>query len=614
MGEAIRSGIPTLTMIDVLINAKDRPAELARVIESLENQTLRPHRVVIRDESKTPLLHDPRVYAAKCALADLGISCEYEHQVNSSGYGSCRFHILKKRKHPYTLVLDHDFILEPEGIERLMRDALTYPASFHTPISGDIYENYSLGKRKYVAKKVYQEVVACLLTKSEYIDRVKPFEFIEQNHQRFEYSLESVDRILTSRLVEFFGYGRVVPVACMHLIHTKSTEEKTKQINSTLSNILMERVHSYQLSGLLRHIIYGDQEDLCSDFSDVAELDTLSRSLDTLIRKPTRSLAFLLENRTILREKVINFLDHLDGASRILYLKELLGVSDPQLAFIALEKASSLRMQVDTVISPQHYRDDHYISALFGIKKVEDWQSSLDNDEFVMLWEESREKIHTPQKATPYFRHRLSHPDWQVRNISALMLGYLQDADAADLLLDHLDDPVYEVSLDCQEALTKLYHPTLASKVLHKLHNKSWIVKKHALNIMRAYKMKLPTAIVFSLLGDCLLVEESLLELLLDNYDKDYKPIVEHMLERRDNLQSYGLLLASYLPDFDLSRSFRESPPKDRYLLLYGLHRRGIFNKEITELALKDEDQTLRFLAKKCFNNLSTTMAVGQKE
>jgi GT2 family glycosyltransferase len=106
--------------LDVLIPTRNRPAALAFTLSGLAAQTAQGFRVVISDQSDTPVAEDALVATAVRILTHHGQRAEILRHVPRRGLAEQRQFLLEQAGHRYVLYLDDDVWLEPAAIETLV--------------------------------------------------------------------------------------------------------------------------------------------------------------------------------------------------------------------------------------------------------------------------------------------------------------------------------------------------------------------------------------------------------------------------------------------------------------------------------------------------------------
>lgn len=106
--------------LDVLIPTRDRPAALAVTLAGLAAQTVSGFRVVISDQSGTPVCADPLAAAALRILEHRGQPAELLRHVPARGLAEQRQFLLEQAGRRFALYVDDDVWLEPDAIEVLL--------------------------------------------------------------------------------------------------------------------------------------------------------------------------------------------------------------------------------------------------------------------------------------------------------------------------------------------------------------------------------------------------------------------------------------------------------------------------------------------------------------
>lgn len=129
---------PPTSGVSVIIPTKNRPVDLVNTVRSLFLQTVKPHELIIVDQTpgEQSVLAIRRLYAE--AEQDQS-HLIYLHEPKISGASMARNRAMDLATGEIWLFLDDDVILEPEFIEALLQTYEKYPAA--TGISG-IITNY----------------------------------------------------------------------------------------------------------------------------------------------------------------------------------------------------------------------------------------------------------------------------------------------------------------------------------------------------------------------------------------------------------------------------------------------------------------------------------------
>ncbi|GIH69944.1 glycosyltransferase family A protein [Sphaerimonospora thailandensis] len=106
--------------LDVLIPTRDRSGALAVTLSGLAAQTVAGFRVVISDQSGSPVGEDPLVAAATRILSHRGRPVELHRHVPPLGMAEQRAFLLDRADRRLVLYLDDDVWLEPDAVEVLL--------------------------------------------------------------------------------------------------------------------------------------------------------------------------------------------------------------------------------------------------------------------------------------------------------------------------------------------------------------------------------------------------------------------------------------------------------------------------------------------------------------
>ncbi|WP_055482675.1 glycosyltransferase family 2 protein [Sphaerimonospora mesophila] len=106
--------------LDVLVPTRDRPGALSVTLSGLAAQTATGFRVVISDQSETPVGDDPLVAAAIRILSHRERPVELHRHVPPRGMAEQRAFLLGRAERRLVLYLDDDVWLEPQAVEVLL--------------------------------------------------------------------------------------------------------------------------------------------------------------------------------------------------------------------------------------------------------------------------------------------------------------------------------------------------------------------------------------------------------------------------------------------------------------------------------------------------------------
>lgn len=106
--------------LDVLIPTRDRPGALAVTLSGLAAQTVTGFRVVISDQSRTPIADDALVTTAIRILDHRQRPVELHRHVPPRGMAEQRAFLLDRAERAFVLYLDDDVWLEPDAVEVLL--------------------------------------------------------------------------------------------------------------------------------------------------------------------------------------------------------------------------------------------------------------------------------------------------------------------------------------------------------------------------------------------------------------------------------------------------------------------------------------------------------------
>jgi GT2 family glycosyltransferase len=107
-----------MTAVDVLVPTRDRPAELATTLAGLAAQTGPEFRVVISDQSDSPMGH--AALAMVRVLRHRGVPVQILHNLPRQGMAQQRDFLFRHARAPFVMFLDDDVWLEPGALRRLL--------------------------------------------------------------------------------------------------------------------------------------------------------------------------------------------------------------------------------------------------------------------------------------------------------------------------------------------------------------------------------------------------------------------------------------------------------------------------------------------------------------
>ncbi len=125
------AGVPDVARdVDVLVPTKDRPAALAVTLTGLAAQTAPGFRVIVSDQSATPVADEPIVAAAIRILRHHGHLVEVHRHVPPRGMAEQRAFLLSKAERSAVLFLDDDVWLDVHGVAVLAHALATLRCGF----------------------------------------------------------------------------------------------------------------------------------------------------------------------------------------------------------------------------------------------------------------------------------------------------------------------------------------------------------------------------------------------------------------------------------------------------------------------------------------------------
>jgi len=107
--------------VDVLLPTVSRPDALAMTLSGLATQSCTDYRVVVADQSDTPVLARPTIAALRRVIEARTQPVEWHYRPERRGIAEQRAFLLARAQAPAVLYLDDDVLMEPAVLGNLLR-------------------------------------------------------------------------------------------------------------------------------------------------------------------------------------------------------------------------------------------------------------------------------------------------------------------------------------------------------------------------------------------------------------------------------------------------------------------------------------------------------------
>jgi len=190
--------------LDVLINTRDRLDSLPLVLIQLANQKVSPFRLLIRDESKKPVINDTSVQNALYLLKQKGQMVVYWRGYRHGGEAFYRRQILLKASAPLVLFLDDDILLDnPEIITKMIKGLQRYPSAFYV---NPCFFLLDTNIHDFVPHpEIHGDGLGCVLFRRDWIMKAGAFDYYKLYR---DIKTRSQDFIICTTMSYLYGPGR----------------------------------------------------------------------------------------------------------------------------------------------------------------------------------------------------------------------------------------------------------------------------------------------------------------------------------------------------------------------------------------------------------------------
>lgn len=107
--------------VDILLPTVSRPDALAMTLSGLATQSCTDYRLVVADQSDTPVLAHPTIAALRRVIEARTQPAEWHYRPERRGIAEQRAFLLSRAQSPTVLYLDDDVLMEPEVLGNLLR-------------------------------------------------------------------------------------------------------------------------------------------------------------------------------------------------------------------------------------------------------------------------------------------------------------------------------------------------------------------------------------------------------------------------------------------------------------------------------------------------------------
>lgn len=106
--------------VDILLPTCCRPEALAMTLSGLSLQTCIDYRLIVADQSDTPVLAHPTIAALRRVIEARTQPAEWHYRTERRGIAEQRAFLLERAQAPNVLYLDNDVLMEPTVLENLL--------------------------------------------------------------------------------------------------------------------------------------------------------------------------------------------------------------------------------------------------------------------------------------------------------------------------------------------------------------------------------------------------------------------------------------------------------------------------------------------------------------
>ena len=107
--------------VDILLPTVSRPDALAMTLSGLATQSCTDYRLVVADQSDTPVLARPTIAALRRVIEARTQPAEWHYRPERRGIAEQRAFLLSRAQAPTVLYLDDDVLMEPAVLANLLR-------------------------------------------------------------------------------------------------------------------------------------------------------------------------------------------------------------------------------------------------------------------------------------------------------------------------------------------------------------------------------------------------------------------------------------------------------------------------------------------------------------
>ncbi len=109
-----------MAIVDILLPTYNRQDSFIMTLSGVALQTFKDSRLVVSDQSDSPVLDSPVVQALRRAVEAHMVAVEWHYRVPSNGIAEQRQFLLEHAKADYVLYLDDDVLMEASVVSRLV--------------------------------------------------------------------------------------------------------------------------------------------------------------------------------------------------------------------------------------------------------------------------------------------------------------------------------------------------------------------------------------------------------------------------------------------------------------------------------------------------------------
>ncbi|MBW2046059.1 MAG: HEAT repeat domain-containing protein [Deltaproteobacteria bacterium] len=228
--------------LDILINTRDRLDSLPLVLIQLANQKVSPFRLLIRDETKKPVINDTSVQNALYLLKQKGHMVVYWRGYRHGGEAFYRRQTLLKASAPLVLFLDDDILLDdPEIITKMLKDLRRYPSAFYV---NPCFNLLNTNPHDFILRPViHGSGLGCVLFRRDWLTKAGAFDYYKLYR---DMKIRNQDFIICTMMSYLYGPGRRRRYPTYHLeLFRKRPRSEYLGLNNPINTFSYIWIKSY---------------------------------------------------------------------------------------------------------------------------------------------------------------------------------------------------------------------------------------------------------------------------------------------------------------------------------------------------------------------------------